>query len=827
MSTEEEKTIGGLIIAIGTLVAISVPGVADFFAPYLFHALFFLVVFSLVPYAGHELSELRKLHPVVPRLVFWQQLMLPGVVLAIGQFMGVDSHTLFLMLVILASGSLFASPTLVQLMGLNHKIAMQSVIVSTFVAPISIFIPFWLFNDSNTVIEFDIFAQRIFIFLVVPILILFFLRAFVAKSGKNYAGSLEKIGRWGSIAALLIFCFAIEEKAALALSEEPGKILRYLGLAIFVSFISLLLTRIIMSKYNSDVALTVSILASFRNVGLTYGLVASSVDYDLSVFVGVCQIPMFFAPFLFDLMFGSGRSTSTSGDDSIPDRDKPISDGELPNEQFGSGFGLGGDAPGAGRAGALLSVGSHAIQHAMPAPEPAHGWAGAAVASASPAPGSATPVLMTDGSAALRWEPEPFDAEYASDSAEPEMAAEPLDANDRLRMRIERFVGLQIDLQKHLDDLQDELEDMGLLARRYVMGFLVLFIVGAGAVWQANKYFAPMLFDQQLIERVADAHIAGQNFAVFDLNINIRDLRDATIERMPEVPDVVVLGASHWQEAHTYLVRNKTFYNSHVHRDYYEDMLAMVEMYMRHGKMPKEMIITIRDNLLTPIRDRTDFLWLPGIKYYRKMADHLGLEAQSYWETLPVQTWRELVSLPLLWTHASRQLMAQEQPHASDLRHFEALDTLLPGGSILWSAEHQHLFSQERARREALAFAEAKRNNPPKIDPKGVEHIDALLTFLQEQGVKVTLAHPQFNPIFWDAVQGSPYMDGLRRVEEQTRLWAEKYGLDIIGGFAPEQVGCTADMYIDAEHGNPTCLGMLLDHYNLLNDPGALRGPVS
>ena len=45
-----------------------------------------------------------------------------------------------------------------------------------------------------------------------------------------------------------------------------------------------------------------------------------------------------------------------------------------------------------------------------------------------------------------------------------------------------------------------------------------------------------------------------------------------------------------------------------------------------------------------------------------------------------------------------------------------------------------------------------------------------------------------------------------------------------MGGFAPEDVGCTADMYIDAEHGNPTCLGMLLNQYPYKNKPPVLRG---
>ena len=63
----------------------------------------------------------------------------------------------------------------------------------------------------------------------------------------------------------------------------------------------------------------------------------------------------------------------------------------------------------------------------------------------------------------------------------------------------------------------------------------------------------------------------------------------------------------------------------------------------------------------------------------------------------------------------------------------------------------------------AAALASVARASPPVVDPKGVEAFDALLGFLQKKGVKVVLAQPPFNPLFYDAVQGSDYIAGLGR----------------------------------------------------------------
>ena len=82
------------------------------------------------------------------------------------------------------------------------------------------------------------------------------------------------------------------------------------------------------------------------------------------------------------------------------------------------------------------------------------------------------------------------------------------------------------------------------------------------------------------------------------------------------------------------------------------------------------------------------------------------------------------------------------------------------------------------------------------------------------------LAHPPFNPIYFDAVRDSAYSEGLERVKQVTRELAAKYGLPIIGSFDPADLGCTSDLYIDAEHSNPTCLARIIDQYLELDRQG-------
>lgn len=347
---------------------------------------------------------------------------------------------------------------------------------------------------------------------------------------------------------------------------------------------------------------------------------------------------------------------------------------------------------------------------------------------------------------------------------------------------------------------------------------LVFALVGLSmfSVWSANRLFAPEMYDTATPAAIGATLASGQNYAVFDLNVNIREIRNAQLAGLPARPDVILLGASHWQEAHVDLLADRSFFNAHIHRDYFEDILGMVEMLVRHDKLPRHMMISIRDNQFLPIRERTDYLWLPGIPFYRDMSKRLGLMPQSQWDTWPVARWRERLSLPMLYGNASRWYKAQEHPHPTLEARFDRLDVLLAGGSIAWSRQHEASYTAERSLQTTMAYVNARRNAPPTVDPIGIEQIDRLFGYLAARGVHVVLVHPPFNPIAYDALKSERYIEGLRRVESLTRDFADRHGFDVIGSFDPYVVGCHADMYIDAEHANPTCLAKVFDQFSRL-----------
>ncbi len=345
----------------------------------------------------------------------------------------------------------------------------------------------------------------------------------------------------------------------------------------------------------------------------------------------------------------------------------------------------------------------------------------------------------------------------------------------------------------------------------YLSAVATLAVAGLATIVVANRSFAPEMYYEPAAHAIGRTLAQGQNYAAFDLNVNIREIRSAQIEGLKEAPAIAIIGASHWQEAHADLSPNVKFFNAHVHRDYYDDLLAMSEVFVRNNKLPRTMVVSVRDHLFSPVEARKDHLWLPGASNYRAMAARLDIEAHSIWATLPTVRWREQISASMLFGNVTRWYNANEKPGATDQRNFATLDTLLADGSILWSAQHNGIFTPERARALALAAAATQGPTAPVIDPRGIAAVDALFGYLSKQGVEIVIAFPPFNPVYFDAVRNTPYMKGLEQVEKVAHGFAEKYNLRTIGNFDPARVGCTADMYIDSEHSNPQCLSRVLE----------------
>lgn len=345
---------------------------------------------------------------------------------------------------------------------------------------------------------------------------------------------------------------------------------------------------------------------------------------------------------------------------------------------------------------------------------------------------------------------------------------------------------------------------------RYLAIFAALFIVLWAGVIFANYSLNPLLYSQSAAARVAEEWTAGNNYAVFDLNIETRALRREHLKRMPAAPEVTVIGASHWQEATAALLPDRDFYNAHIHRDYFEDILGMSEMFLVNDRLPKTMIISIRDLTFSDPATRTDYLWLPIQPDYRAMARRLGIEYNSWLDNFAIEHYLGLTSLPVAWAKAKERILAPQLPGPTNAEKSPTLDVLHAKGFITWSSAHKRLFTQQRTTEEVQRHFDSIKQKRISIDDAAVDAVNRVVGLLVERGVRVMFVHPPFNPEFYEKVITVPYGQDLQRVHETTKQIAANHGIPVFGSFDPRDVGCERTMFIDAEHSGPDCLGRVL-----------------
>lgn len=298
----EQRTLLLAILALAILSGLTVPSVTLALQPYAMDALLWVVVLSLVPFARLPVSHLIAADNSVWRLVVWQQVFLPCLVVAIGTLADFPQTIIQLMTVSACAGSLFASPMLAELLGLDRRHAVQCMVVSTIVMPASLWVCLSAFHEVKVALNLAEYALRVALFLGFPFAVFIVYGQVAARIPDRASSVIESTARWGSILALMVFGLGMMNSVSGLLAENPSKAILMLSLATCLTAGMFLLTMIVMYRYGLEIALTTGILSGFRNVGLGYALVGDALGSDLAAFIGLSMIPMFISPMIIRIL---------------------------------------------------------------------------------------------------------------------------------------------------------------------------------------------------------------------------------------------------------------------------------------------------------------------------------------------------------------------------------------------------------------------------------------------------------------------------------------------------------------------------------------------
>lgn len=305
----DERLIVGWLLAVTIAAGYFVPALSEIFAAYASPALFIMIVASLIPMARLRLEEVFSLEQDVIKIVGWQLFVLPTIILAAAHLLTFSPNLVTLMAVTACAGSLFASPALADLLGLNQRKALQCMVLSTFAMPFSYFAFLTLILHSELKIEIADFVGRTGMFLMLPAFLFLVYSAYAENMKQTAVALTERAARLVTIGALMVFGLGIVGPAAGLLNSDPHRFLMLLAIITSLGVGMAVLTTIVMYRQGVTNALTASIVSGFRNVGLGFVLIEGSANSDTAAYVGISQIPIFLAPLIMRLFIDTGSGS--------------------------------------------------------------------------------------------------------------------------------------------------------------------------------------------------------------------------------------------------------------------------------------------------------------------------------------------------------------------------------------------------------------------------------------------------------------------------------------------------------------------------------------
>lgn len=283
-----------MVIAIGA--GLVFPALAEACLPFIFVALFFVVVFSLNTLEESPAAILSKIDTFTWTIVSWQMFIIPALITVVCVLTDAPTLVTMILLATTTAGSVFASPALVEMTGLNRRLAVRTMIISTFLMPVSLLV----FGTMNDILppdmSFETYGFHILTYLLIPLAISFCFWKLKSRMKKSTAAGVVRGMGWCSTLSLMVFCTGVMSKIHVTELGQSADLFIYLTFAIGLSVIMYILTGMLFRRFGRVDSLTAGMLVANRNVALSFGLLAEVFPDEVMIYVAVCQFPIFLTP---------------------------------------------------------------------------------------------------------------------------------------------------------------------------------------------------------------------------------------------------------------------------------------------------------------------------------------------------------------------------------------------------------------------------------------------------------------------------------------------------------------------------------------------------
>jgi len=278
----------------GVFVGIAIPPLAGLLRPLLTAAVIGTITGALLRLDWGRLVAQARRPSLLVWLVLWQLLASPLLVWFLCALAGLRPDLGLVLVLQAAAPPIGSAAVFAMILGLDGSLALLGAVSATLLLPLSL-TPLVGLLLPGAGIEVDLFAffVRVSLIVAAPFLLAWLLRRWVgaARLARN-----DELLAGANVVLLVVFAIAVMDGVTARLIRDPA----FIGLLLLAACVAAVLLHLagylLFRRAGHSAAWSASLLSGNRNMGLMLAVTAGTAGEAFSLYVGIAQIPMYFAP---------------------------------------------------------------------------------------------------------------------------------------------------------------------------------------------------------------------------------------------------------------------------------------------------------------------------------------------------------------------------------------------------------------------------------------------------------------------------------------------------------------------------------------------------
>jgi predicted Na+-dependent transporter len=289
----------------GVFVGIILPQLAGLVRPLLTVAVIGTLTGALLRLDWKRFADLAR-RPMLPvGLASWQLLLSPLLVWFGTLLAGLPADLRLALFLQAAAPPIGSAAVFALILGLDGVLAALATVTATLLLPLTLTpLVALLLPEAGVRVDLLPFFLRVTLLVVVPFLLAGVIRRLAGEERLRRGDAL--LGG-SNVVLLVVFAIAVMDGVTVRLLEDPLRVANLLLVACVAAVALHLPAYLLFRRAGATAAGTAAVLSGNRNMGLMLVITAGGAGELFSLYVGIAQIPMYFAPLVLAPLLRRGK----------------------------------------------------------------------------------------------------------------------------------------------------------------------------------------------------------------------------------------------------------------------------------------------------------------------------------------------------------------------------------------------------------------------------------------------------------------------------------------------------------------------------------------